>query len=105
MTIHIKDLKFKAIIGILKEEREKKQRLIVDLKIKYTYKKDFLDYVDLSSFIKKFIKKSKFLLIEDAIDSLIKSLYKRYTKIEKIYIKITKPDVLNNAFVSVSRKI
>lgn len=39
MTIHIEDLRFQAIIGILDFERTTPQDVVVDLTIKYKYKK------------------------------------------------------------------
>jgi dihydroneopterin aldolase len=102
MKIEIKDLSFKCIIGILDFERVKKQQVIIDISFKYKFKKDiFIDYSEISSLIESQMKKKKFLLIEDAIIFLEAKLYKLY-KVNNLYIRISKPDILKNCIVSVS---
>lgn len=102
MTIHINDLSFKCIIGILDFERIKKQKVIIDITFDYIFEKDyFIDYSEISSYIEKQMKKKKFLLIEDAIIFFQKKLYKLY-KINNLIIKISKPTILKNCIVSVS---
>jgi dihydroneopterin aldolase len=104
MYIYINDLTFKCIIGILPKERIKKQKVIVNLSFKYIYTKDdFIDYSKITAFITKTMKKKKFLLIEDALIYIEKKLKKSY-KIDKLKLKITKPDILNNCQVSVLKK-
>lgn len=101
--IEIEDLEFHTIIGILDFEREKEQTVIINTQISYKDKKDFINYADVVEFIKYDMKEKKYLLIEDAIDSIIKSLKKQYTHIKKIKLKIIKPDVMTECIVSVSR--
>lgn len=102
MKIEIKDLNFKCIIGILDFERIEKQKVIIDISFEYEFDKDiFIDYSEVSSFIKKQMKKKKFLLIEDAIIYFEKELYNKY-KINKLYLKISKPNILKDCIVSVS---
>ena len=104
IKIDIKELTFKSIIGILPIEREKKQKVIVDIKCEYKFYKntdDFVDYSKIAKFTKKYIKKNKFFLIEDAILSLKSELYSKF-KIDNLQIKITKPDILKDCKVSVS---
>jgi dihydroneopterin aldolase len=102
MTICIEDLKFQCIIGILDFERTKPQDVIVNVEIKYDYKKGFINYADVAELIKNLMKKSDFLLIEDAIESINLNLTKEYDSIENIFIKITKPSILRDCRVSVS---
>ena len=101
--IDIEDLEFDTIIGILDFEREKKQRVIVNAQIFYKDKTNFINYVDIVSFIKSKMIEKKYLLIEDALDSLIFSIKKQYSNILKIKLKIVKPDILPNCKVSVTR--
>jgi dihydroneopterin aldolase len=105
LKIEIENLTFKTIIGILDFERVKKQRVIVNLKAKYSYKnQEFINYVELCDLIKDNIKTSKFELLEDALISTADKILKKYKAIKKLEIKITKPDILKDADVSLSKK-
>jgi len=103
--IGIKNLEFDGVIGILEEEREKAQKIIVDCKIDYKKEKDFLDYAKVALFIQRFIQKNRFFLLEDAVDEVSKSLQNDYPNIKKIKLKITKPNILDNCQVSVTKVI
>ncbi len=104
MKIHINDLSFKCIIGILDFERIKKQKVIINLSFEYEFSKDkFINYAEVSNLIETTMKKEKFLLLEDAIlhiENLLNSTY----NISNLYIKISKPNILTNCIVSLSNK-
>ncbi len=102
MTIHIEDLKFQAIIGILDFEREKEQDILINLTIEYIYKDTFINYAEVIEFIKSYTQKSQFLLIEDALLSLSTKLKITFQLINTLNLKITKPSILSDAVVSVS---
>jgi len=52
MKIHINDLSFKCIIGILDFERIKKQKVIINLSFEYEFSKDkFINYAEVSNLI------------------------------------------------------
>jgi dihydroneopterin aldolase len=104
MKVSIDNLTFKTIIGILPFERVTKQKVI--LNISFTYKfsknqKDFVDYSHVANMSKLIMRKEKFLLIEDAIIYLNRTLRSEF-KIRKLKVKITKPDILKNCTVSVA---
>lgn len=102
LTIEIKDLTFKTIIGILPFEREKKQKVIVNISFNYIYTKDyFIDYSQVAALIEQKLKEKKFELLEDAIIYCEKKLNNLY-KIKELKIKISKPDILKNTIVSLS---
>lgn len=102
LTIEIKDLTFKCIIGILDFERIKKQRVIINISFDYEYSKNyFIDYSEVSELVKSTMKKNKFELLEDAIIHCETKLYKVY-KINKLNIKISKPDILKDCIVTLS---
>ena len=44
MTIHIESLTFETIIGLLDFEKERPQRVIIDLRASYDYEKEYLDH-------------------------------------------------------------
>ena len=103
LKINIENLTFSCIIGILDFERTNEQRVVINLSFEDFYNdksKDFIDYSEVANFLETSMKERKFELIEDAILFLRKSLKQSY-KIEKLWIKISKPDIMNNCIVSV----
>ena len=104
MKVSIEELTFKTIIGILPFERVKKQKVIINISFEYSFikeSKEFIDYSEVSTMVKKTMNKKKFKLIEDAILTLEKLIYKRFN-LSNLKIKITKPDILKDCIVSVS---
>ncbi len=104
MTIHIEDLKFQCIIGILDFERVQTQDVIINIEIEYHYVKEFINYADVTNLIKENMLNSKFLLIEDALESLKLKLKEKFPLINLLNLKITKPSILPDCKVSVSDK-
>ncbi|MBA1437531.1 MAG: dihydroneopterin aldolase [Epsilonproteobacteria bacterium] len=103
MKIYIEDLCFKCIIGILDHERKTKQKVVINATLKYHFDGDFINYADVVDLIKKTMRKKKFLLIEDALLTLEKKIYKNFPTIKKVTIKITKPSILPDCKVSVQQ--
>jgi dihydroneopterin aldolase len=102
MRIHIEELRFECIIGLLEKERHSPQEVIVSLELDYTYTADFINYADLAALIESTLKEKKYELLESALEELFTLLYDRHPLIKRLYIKITKPDILKNCRVSVS---
>ena len=103
MIIHIQDLKFQCIIGILDFERVTPQDIIIDIDIDYTYKNDtFINYADVVNIAKNTMINNKFELIEQALENLTLKLVKDFYLIDSLSIKITKPSILQECIVSVS---
>jgi len=102
VTIHIENLKFKCIIGILDFERDEPQDIIINLNIDYDYKDKFINYAEITKIIKKEMIKNKFLLIEDALIKISAKLKKDFPLIKTLDLKITKPSILPDTQVSVS---
>lgn len=102
MRVYIEDLTFKCIIGILDFERVKKQKVIINLYFDYEFKDDkFINYAEVSSLIKKIMKKEKFELLEDAILTIESKLTSKY-EIKNLNLKISKPTILKDCVVSLS---
>ena len=101
LKIHIQDLTFECIIGILPKERETAQKVVVNILFEYSYKNksDFIDYVKIATLAEKIMKDKKFELLEDAVLHIKQTLLKQF-KIQNIDIKISKPNILNNCAVS-----
>ncbi len=102
MTIYVEDLKFQTIIGILDFERQNVQNVIINLEIEYNYQKEFINYADVVELIKSRMIEEKFLLIEDALKNLSKSLKQEFKEINTLHLKITKPSILPDCKVSVA---
>jgi len=101
MTIHIEDLKFQCIIGILDFERNTPQDIIINLTIDYDYKYGFINYADIVQITRDLMIKEQFKLIEDAINTINLKLNKEYKAIKSIKIKLSKPSILPECIVSV----
>lgn len=101
MQIYIEDLRFEAIIGLLDFERVSLQEVIVNIQIGYLFEDEFIDYAKVSELTRNLIIESKFILIEDALNSLSKHLKNKFPQINTLHLKITKPSILANCRVSV----
>jgi len=105
MTIHIEDLIFECIIGLLDFERITPQKVIVDLEISYEYSsEEFINYANIVNDIKDELIKNKYKLLEDALLSIKNRLIKNYPKIKTLKLKISKPNILNDCSVGLSKE-
>ena len=102
MKIHIENLRFACIIGILDFERITPQDVILHVKFDYEYKTKFINYAEVSELIKFHMQEEKFELLEEALLSLFDLVKNHYKNISTLYIKITKPSILPDCEVSVS---
>jgi dihydroneopterin aldolase len=102
VTIEIEELNFQAILGILDFERVTPQDITLNVLIEYNYSDEFINYADVVNLIKSHMKNEKFLLIEDALVSLSLKLKEKFSLINNLHLKITKPSILPDAKVSVS---
>ena len=104
MTIHIEALTFETIIGLLDFERERPQKVIVDMKATYHYKETFLDYANIVDMIQINLKNNRYELLEEALLGIKKELFDTYPHIEKLYLKISKPDIIPECTVALSHE-
>ena len=102
LKISIENLTFTCIIGILNFERHKDQEVIVCLEIEYDFNAEFINYAQVADLIKTTMKNEKFLLIEEAIGHLTLKLKEKFSQINMLQLKITKPSILPDCRVSVS---
>ena len=104
MTIHIEDLTFDVIIGLLDFERDRPQRIMIDLEASYEYKEgQFIDYADMVLLIQNELKEKRYELLEDALLSLKELLSTTYPQLQTLFLKISKPDILPQCTVSLSK--
>jgi dihydroneopterin aldolase len=105
MTIHIENLDFDAIIGLLDFEREHTQKVTIDLKLDYDYTgENFIDYADLCTLMEDSIKEARCKLLEEALLELETLILSRYPQIYTLYLKIKKPNIISNATVGLSQE-
>ena len=104
MTIHIEDLAFDVIIGLLDFERDKPQRVIINFEASYDYSDDkFIDYADIVLLIQNELKEKRYELLENALLGLKEILYTTYPDLRTLSLKISKPDIIPECTVSLSK--
>jgi len=103
MTIHIEALTFDVIIGLLDFERDKPQRVIIDVEASYAYEsKNFIDYADMVVLIQTELKEKRYELLEDALLGIKSILLITYPQIKFLSLKIAKPNILPECSVALS---
>ena len=103
MTIHIEELTLSSIIGILDFERVTPQTIVVESTIEYIYEKEeFINYADVILKIEEMIHQNQYELLEDALEEIKGELLSIYPQIDKLFLKISKPDIISNAKVALS---
>ena len=104
MTIHIEDLTLDIIIGILDFERTSKQKVVVETKINYNYTEEqFIDYTVVIDRIENLLKKEQYRLLGDALNDIESKLIEDFPQISSLYLKISKPNIVPNASVALSK--
>lgn len=104
MTVHIEALTFDVIIGLLDFERDRPQRVIIDIEASYEYKDDlFIDYAEMVILIKDELKVKRYGLLENALLGLKELLCTTYPQLRTLVLKISKPDILSECSVSLSK--
>lgn len=104
MTIHIEDLTFDVIIGLLDFERDRPQRIILNLEASYDYSDNaFIDYADMVLLIQNELREKRYELLENALLGLRELLTTVYPNLRTLSLKISKPDILPDCTVSLSK--
>ncbi|PDW41446.1 dihydroneopterin aldolase [Helicobacter pylori] len=105
--VHIHNLVFETILGILEFERLKPQKISVDLDLFYTElpNKAYLDYMEIQEIIQNTMREKQYFLIEDALKDLSQILKTRYKEITELFLKISKLEISPNSQVGASVKI
>ncbi|WQW65010.1 FolB domain-containing protein [Helicobacter pylori] len=105
--VHIHNLVFETILGILEFERLKPQKISVDLDLFYTElpNKAYLDYMEIQEIIQNTMREKQYFLIEDALKDLSQILKTRYNEISELFLKISKLEISPNSQVGASVKI
>ena len=103
MTIHIEDLTFDVIIGLLDFERDKPQRVVINLEATYDFKnEEFIDYADIVLLIQNELQEKRYTLLENAILGIKTILTTIYPQLSTLTLKIAKPHILSTCTVALS---
>ncbi|MGL2465772.1 FolB domain-containing protein [Helicobacter pylori] len=105
--VHIHNLVFETILGILEFERLKPQKISVNVDLFYTElpNKAYLDYMEIQEIIQNTMREKQYFLIEDALKDLSHVLKTRYKEISELFLKISKLEISPNSQVGASVKI
>ncbi|PDW62537.1 dihydroneopterin aldolase [Helicobacter pylori] len=105
--VHVHNLVFETILGILEFERLKPQKISVNVDLFYTElpNKAYLDYMEIQEIIQNTMREKQYLLIEDALKDLSHVLKTRYKEISELFLKISKLEISPNSQVGASVKI
>ncbi|GAA8738939.1 dihydroneopterin aldolase [Helicobacter pylori] len=105
--VHIHNLVFETILGVLEFERLKPQKISVNLDLFYTElpNKAYLDYMEIQEIIQNTMREKQYFLIEDALKDLSQILKTRYSEISELFLKISKLEISPNSQVGASVKI
>ncbi len=104
MTIHIEELTFECIIGILDFERTTPQVVVIDVEIEYEYRDElFINYAEVIALLEKEMIQNRYELLETALNQLAQKLHLKYASIKNLNLKIAKPNIIKNAKVSLSK--
>ena len=101
--LFIKGLTVKTIIGVTEEERQTRTLLHIDFSCNIQTEvagitddiDDAVNYYDVYMMIKQITEKSEFHLLEALGEHIIKSLKEKFP-IQKIKLKISKPELLDD---------
>ncbi len=105
--ILIENLTCSASIGVYENEKLNKQEIIINLEILLINKikthtdnlNDVADYGKFRRIVLDVVNSKHFNLIEMLADNLIKKL-ETFDKVQNVKLKITKPHIFNDCFVS-----
>ncbi|EJC05594.1 folB domain protein [Helicobacter pylori Hp P-11b] len=105
--VHIHNLVFETILGILEFERLKPQKISVNVDLFYTElpNKAYLDYMEIQEIIQNTMREKQYFLIEDALKDLSQILKTRYKEISELFLKISKLEISPNSQVGANMKI
>jgi 7,8-dihydroneopterin aldolase/epimerase/oxygenase len=102
--IFVQGLKVSCIIGVLPQERKKKQPVVIDFEFPASVRKaarrdnlkDALNYYKIAERATVFVTQSRFYLLETLAEHLARELLSEF-KLKAISLRLSKPHALRNA--------
>ncbi|RDU59722.1 dihydroneopterin aldolase [Helicobacter marmotae] len=103
IVLHIENLCFEAIIGVLPQERIKPQKLIIEAHITYIYDDEcYLNYAKICEQIEHYIQSNTYGLLESALIDISHKLKAHFSNITHLTLCIKKPQILAPCVVGAS---
>jgi 7,8-dihydroneopterin aldolase/epimerase/oxygenase len=106
-TIHIQNISVYPIIGVYDTERQRPQELLLDLSltcIQDNLRDDIRTTVDYSNVVPRLvshIQRTRYFLIETLSEEIL-TFCLRYPGVEKVDLRLYKPEALKNGLVSIT---
>lgn len=106
--LRVKDLRLKAVLGILPHERREPQSLEVQAELEVELRRashvdhemtSGVNYAEFSEFVSTGLVQGQFGLIEDALVQLAEQAFERFPDLLGLKLAIAKPDILPEAQV------
>lgn len=103
--LHIVDLSFSAIVGILDHEREAPQNLLVNATMEVDFGKaknigskmdEGLDYAKMAEYLTTRIQAGEFGLLEDLLDTVGRQAFEAFPELISLELRVDKPDILES---------
>ena len=104
MTIRIKNLRLRTIIGVNDWERRRKQDVVINVELDFDGRsaaksdriEDTVDYKALCKRIIDQVERSRFCLLEKLADCVLKTVLGD-PKVRRVAVEVDKPDALRSA--------
>jgi dihydroneopterin aldolase len=90
--IIIKDASFLCNIGVTRQERSKKQKILIDVELFFSVGHT-VNYSQVYALIKSIVKEKEYKLIETMAENVAEEVLKKFP-IKKIVVRIKKPSAL-----------
>lgn len=112
-SVFIEQMTVYTIIGVLPHEREREQRLVLDVELftntkpaaKTANLEKALNYADIAFYLEAFAEQARCELLESFAEALCEQLLERYPLCMGVSLKVTKPQAIaQSALVGVKIK-
>jgi len=97
ITIKLKNLRLKTIVGVYDWEQNIQRELIINLIIELNISKSMndnlvntIDYEELTNIIKDIVKNERFRLIESMVERIIAKIRVKYQDLQSVFLEIDK---------------
>lgn len=104
-SVFLRDFRLNARVGILPNELESSQKIILNIEILYEKKNNYiLDYAALHRLICDIFLQNRFDYLESCLEYLFQKITSNFKYLKKLNIEISKPEILLNCTPSVRKE-
>ena len=101
-TAGVKDLRIECVIGILPEERDRTQAILVDVEFDYDIAAA-VDYAAVARSVQALAERRRFLLIETMAEETAAMIFAQARVVRAVRVEVRKPAAIANAACSFVR--